>query len=164
MPRVVLALLLCGCAAASAQAAGPPAPPVLSPPISPACISSPFGFRHAVGPRAPAGFHRGIDLPAPAGSLVHAAAAGEVVAIRREALGGLTVFLRHPGGWTTLYAHLGSVTARLAQGRRAITAGEPIGRVGRTGITYGTHLFFAVLEGNRPIDPEHLLSVPRCGR
>ena len=72
--------------------------PTLQPPVTPACVSSPFGWRHAVGPHAPAGFHNGIDLPARAGALVHAAAAGTVEVIKRQGLGGVTVHLRHPGG------------------------------------------------------------------
>jgi murein DD-endopeptidase MepM/ murein hydrolase activator NlpD len=136
--------------------------PALQAPVRPACISSPFGQRHAVGPRAPAGFHRGIDLPAPAGGLVRAAATGEVATIRRAPLGGLEVVLVHGGGWRTLYAHLGSVVPALAEGRRHVRAGAPLGRVGRSGITYGTHLFFEVLDGGRPVDPAPLLGVAPC--
>jgi murein DD-endopeptidase MepM/ murein hydrolase activator NlpD len=46
-----------------------------------------------VGPHAPAGFHNGIDLPAPAGALVHAAAAGTVEVIKRQGLGGVTILI-----------------------------------------------------------------------
>src|SRR5476649_727198 len=62
--------------------------PPLQPPVTPACVSSPFGWRHAVWPHAPSGFHNGIDLPAPAGALVHAAAAGTVEVVKRQGLGG----------------------------------------------------------------------------
>ncbi len=135
----------------------------LRPPVTPACISSPFGWRHAVGPRAPAGFHNGIDLPAPAGAMVRAAAAGEVLAIRRMGIGGLQVSVRHgAGAYVTLYAHLGSVVPALAEGRRRLAAGDPIGRVGRTGITYGTHVFFAVLVHGHAVDPANFLAVSPC--
>lgn len=140
------------------------AEPMLQPPVSPACISSPFGWRRAVGPHAPAAFHNGVDLPAPAGSLVRAAANGAVLRIRRQGLGGVTVHVGHPGGLTTLYAHLGNLVPAIAEGKRAVAEGEPLGRVARTGVTYGTHVFFAVLRGAEAIDPEPLLEVPRCRR
>ncbi len=156
--RAVLAVVLvlrAGCVSAA------PAP-ALSPPVTPACVSSPFGWRHAVGPHAPAGFHNGIDLPAPVGALVHAAAAGTLVIIKRQGLGGVTVHLQHPGGMVTLYAHLGNLVPAVAEGKRAIAAGEPLGHVARTGVTYGTHLFFAVLVNGLAVDPAPLLGVRPC--
>ncbi len=121
-------------------------------------------MRHAVGPHAPAGFHNGIDLPAPAGALVHAAADGMVVVIKRQGLGGVTVHLRHADGTETLYAHLGNLVPAIAEGRRTVKAGEALGHVARTGVTYGTHVFFAVLRGGEAVDPEPLLAVARCGQ
>ena len=138
------------------------AQPALQPPVTPACVSSPFGWRHAVGPHAPAGFHNGIDLPAPAGALVHAAEAGSVIAIKRQGLGGVTVHLQHADGLVTLYAHLGNLVPAIAEGKRTVMAGEPLGHVARTGVTYGTHVFFAVLRDGTAIDPLTLMAVPRC--
>ncbi len=159
MVRLGLAVLLC--AAASAGAAQ--TTPVLQPPVTPACVSSPFGWRHAVGPHAPAGFHNGIDLPAPAGGLVHAAAAGTILVIKRQGLGGVTVHLGHGGGMTTLYAHLGNLVPAIAEGKRTVAAGEPLGHVARTGVTYGTHVFFAVLVDGTAVDPLSLLPpLARC--
>ena len=140
------------------------AEPALRPPVSPACISSPFGWRRAIGPNAPAAFHNGVDLPTPAGALVRAAADGAVLRIRRQGLGGVTVHVGHPDGLTTLYAHLGNLVPAIAEGKRDVAAGEPLGRVARTGVTYGTHVFFAVLRGPEAIDLEPLLEVPRCRR
>lgn len=140
------------------------AEPALRPPVSPACISSPFGWRSAVGPNAPARFHNGVDLPAPAGALVRAAADGAVLRIRRQGPGGVTVYVGHRGGLATLYSHLGNLVPAIAEGKRAVAAGEPLGRVARTGVTYGTHVHFAVLRGAEAIDPEPLLEVPRCQR
>src|ERR1700735_4182743 len=137
--------------------------PLLQPPVTPACVSSPFGWRHAVGPHAPAGFHNGIDLPAPAGALVHAAAAGTVEMVKRQGLGGVTVHLRHPGGLVTLYAHLGNLVPAIAAGKRNVAAGEALGHVARTGVTYGTHVFFAVLENGQAVDPLGMLPpLARC--
>ena len=131
-------------------------------PVAARCYSSPFGWRHRVGPMAPAGFHNGIDLPVPAGAMVRAPVAGVVARIRRMGIGGLQVTLHHPGGLVTLYAHLGSVVPALAEGRTTLAAGDPIGRIGRTGVTYGTHLFFAVFANGRAIDPNLLLGLSPC--
>ncbi len=148
--------------AASAQ----PAPASLPPPVTPACISSPFGPRNLPGTRA-SKFHTGIDFPAPAGAWVTAVAAGEVLEIRRLGPDGLEVDLRHDDSghatFVTRYAHLGSVSPMLANGLRRVAQGARLGRVGHTGITYGTHVHFEVRVAGIPIDPEPFFVVPRCG-
>ena len=131
-------------------------------PVRPACISSPFGWRHAVGPMAPAGFHNGIDMPAPAGGYVYAVAAGHVLRVKKMGLGGLQIDIQHPGGLVTVYSHLGSVSPAVADGRRVVAAGSWLGRIGRTGVTYGTHLFFMVLSNGNPVDPAPYLGVTSC--
>jgi murein DD-endopeptidase MepM/ murein hydrolase activator NlpD len=157
-------LAVCLCVSAPPAAAGThSAPVVLQPPVASACISSPFGWRRALGPGSPAGLHNGVDIPAPAGAIVHAAAAGTIVAVRRRGPGGFFVSVRHADGRTTLYAHLGMLVPKIAMGARNVAAGEPLGRVGRSGITYGPHVFFAVFEGGKAVDPEPLLALPRCG-
>lgn len=130
-------------------------------PLSPACISSPFGPREAPGPRGSA-MHGGVDIPAPAGAWVRAAAAGRVTAIRRVAGRGLEVELRHADGRLTRYGHLGSVAPPLAQGRRQVAAGERIGRIGRRGVTYGTHLHLELVEGGRRVDPAPAFGLLPC--
>ncbi len=168
MAALVLALALPGGGARGAALAAPPVvlgPGALLPPVSPACISSPFGARRLVGPRA-AIFHNGIDFPAPVGATVHAAAAGRVIGIRRLGAEGLEVDVAHPGpdgGFVTRYAHLGTVVPALAEGVRDLAAGAPIGRVGRTGVTYGTHVHFEVHVHDKPVDPAPFFRVARCG-
>jgi murein DD-endopeptidase MepM/ murein hydrolase activator NlpD len=137
-------------------------PPTLRAPVLPACVSSPFGWRHAVGPHAPASLHNGIDLPAPAGAIVHAAAAGTITVIKRQGMGGVTVRVAHPGGIATLYAHLGNLVPAIANGKRAVAVGEPLGHVARTGVTYGTHVYFAVFVNGQAVDPLTMMTVPRC--
>jgi murein DD-endopeptidase MepM/ murein hydrolase activator NlpD len=131
-------------------------------PVRPACISSPFGWRHAVGPMAPAGFHNGIDMPAPAGAHVYAVADGRVRLVKKMGLGGLQIEIQHPNGLMTIYAHLGAMAPAIATGQRVVSAGAWLGRIGRTGITYGTHLFFEVLKQGKPVDPAPYLGVVPC--
>lgn len=132
-------------------------------PVASGCLSSPFGPRHYVGPQAPAGFHPGVDLPAPAGGAVIAVAAGEILSIHKRGAGGLEVAVRH-GPYIALYSHLGRVTPSLAEGARHLASGQELGVVGRTGVTYGTHLFFEVMLDGKPIDPAPLLGALPCHR
>jgi murein DD-endopeptidase MepM/ murein hydrolase activator NlpD len=159
---ILLAVLALGVTSAANAA---PALGSLPPPVTPACISSPFGPRRLVGPHA-ATFHNGIDFPAPAGAWVRAVADGEIVAVRRLGTSGLEIDLLHhdPGGtFVTRYAHLGTVSPEVEMGRRVFAEGERIGRVGRTGITYGTHVHFELHLDGKPVDPEPYFTVPRCG-
>jgi murein DD-endopeptidase MepM/ murein hydrolase activator NlpD len=134
----------------------------LTMPVSPACVSSPFGPRVLPGKPLAGTYHYGIDLPAPAGAAVRAVAAGDVVAIHKKGAGGLEVILRHTN-FTTLYSHLGSVAPALAEGKRQVTAGEKLGVIGRTGVTYGTHLYFELRVNGDRVDPAPYLGVKRCG-
>lgn len=160
MRRLCLPLLAATLAAPAVRAQ--PAPGSLLPPVSPACISSPYGPRILPGKPKAGTYHWGIDLPAPAGAPVRAAAAGQVVSIHKRGPGGLEVVVQH-GGFMTLYAHLGSVTPALAEGKRSVAAGEKLGVVGRTGVSYGAHVYFEVRIGADRVDPAPLISVAHCG-
>ncbi len=155
-PRVAAALL-----GACALRGGPVAAQSLGPPVSPTCVTSPFGPRVLPGKPLAGTFHWGIDLAAPVGATVRAAAAGHVLSIRRHGPGGLQIVLGHPG-FTTLYAHLGRVSARLAEGQSTVRAGEALGVVGRTGVSYGAHLYFELRRDGQRIDPAPFLAVSRC--
>ena len=138
-------------------------PPGLLLPVSPTCVTSGFGPRVMPGRPLAGTYHYGIDLAAPIGAPVRAVAAGAVASIHRRGLGGLEVVLRHDG-FSTIYAHLGSVAPALADGRRQVRAGERIGVVGRTGLSYGAHLYFELTVDGRPVDPSEMLGVASCGR
>ncbi len=93
-------------------------------------------------------------------------APGTVAGIRRLGASGLEIDLGHRdagGAYTTRYAHLGSVAPALAMGRRTVAAGERLGRVGRTGVTHGTHVHFELHLNGAPVDPEPFFAVQRCG-
>jgi murein DD-endopeptidase MepM/ murein hydrolase activator NlpD len=146
------------------QAVAQPGPGELGLPVRPACVSSPFGNRRAPGPHA-IGFHNGIDLPAMAGAPVFAAASGQIISIHKRGPGGLELAIAHRGAngpYTTLYAHLGLIAPAFAGGRTNVTAGERIAVVGRSGVIYGTHLYFEMLVGGQPVDPSVALGVTRC--
>jgi lipoprotein NlpD len=99
--------------------------------------------------------HDGIDLSAPVGTVIGAAAPGAVIYAGEQAGYGAIVILRHEGGLVTLYAHC---SALLVEEGTSVRAGQPIARVGQTGRSTGPHLHFEVREGTRPRNP--LLFLP----
>jgi murein DD-endopeptidase MepM/ murein hydrolase activator NlpD len=112
-------------------------------------VGSPFGSRDG---RA----HEGIDLPAPTGTPVIAAADGEVAYAGSGIRGyGNLVVLQHPGDLLTVYAHNSELF--VAQGQH-VRAGDRIAAVGQTGRATGPHLHFEVREGQIPRDPMTYLS------
>jgi murein DD-endopeptidase MepM/ murein hydrolase activator NlpD len=139
----------------------PGLPAGLLPPVSPACISSPYGPRVLPGRPLAGTYHYGIDLPAAVGAPVRAAAAGSVVWVRKKGVGGLEMLVQHDG-FMTLYSHLGSVAPPIADGRRQVAAGEKLAVVGRTGVSYGSHVYFEVRVNGERIDPNQVLGLSRC--
>jgi murein DD-endopeptidase MepM/ murein hydrolase activator NlpD len=131
----------------------------LNKPVEASCISSPFGPRLIPNHPQAGTYHNGIDLPVPEGTPVHAVAPGTVLRIQRRGPGGLEVLVQHQG-FVAIYSHLGSVPP-LEYGE-SITTGEQLGLVGHTGVTYGPHLFFGILQSGRAVDPAPLLGVPMC--
>lgn len=102
--------------------------------------------------------HKGVDLAAPHGTPVHAAADGTVTVATTAwapSLGsGTIVIVDHGSGWTSRYAHLSSL--QVIAGDRVL-AGDPIGAVGSTGRSTGPHLHFEVRQGAVPQDPRELV-------
>ncbi len=123
------------------------------------CISSPFGPRILPNHPQAGTYHNGVDLPAAEGTPVRAVASGKLLRIEHGGPGGLEVLIQHDG-YVTVYSHLASVSPSL--GKSVIAAGDEIGIVGHTGVSFGPHLFFALLEDGRAIDPRPFLGVPLC--
>lgn len=99
--------------------------------------------------------HGGIDLAAPTGTPVMAAADGIVDFVGANPLYGNYVVLRHGNGQQTYYGHLSAFEAGLKAGQ-AVQQGQRIGKVGSTGQSTGPHLHFEVRDRGQPIDPQSL--------
>ena len=116
--------------------------------------NSPFGLRRLAG-EARIRAHKGIDMAAPTGTSVFAAAEGRVLRTGYEADGyGHFIELGHPNGMTTLYGHLSRID--VARGT-VITGGSRIGLVGSTGYSTGPHLHFEVRRNGIQVNPSRIL-------
>lgn len=121
--------------------------PVLARPLA-GPITSRFGPRWGR-------MHCGIDIAAPVGTPVGAAAAGMVKRVAWVGGYGYTVEIDHGGGVATFYAHLSRALVRPGQ---HVEKGEAVGRVGETGRVTGPHLHFELRLDGEPVDPLPYLS------
>jgi murein DD-endopeptidase MepM/ murein hydrolase activator NlpD len=131
--------------------AGPP-PSIsvqLSYPLPGYPIVSKYGWRvHPIlGVRK---LHEGIDIWAPSGTPIHAAASGTVIWAGPRNGYGNAVIIDHGSGVGTVYAHQSVVAVSPGQ---SVGRGEVIGYVGQTGLAAGPHLHFEVRVGGKTYDP-----------
>ncbi|WP_214788593.1 M23 family metallopeptidase [Exiguobacterium sp. s21] len=92
-------------------------------------------------------FHNGIDIAAPVGTPIKAAASGKVVLTRSTGAYGNRIMLQHSINgqtWHTNYAHLSSIGVKVGQ---TVTQGQTIGKMGSTGNSTGSHLHFEIHRG-----------------
>lgn len=103
-------------------------------------------------------FHAALDIAAPLGAPVAAMAAGVVTFAGEMADGAVVVEIEHAPGIRSVYAHL-QPNPPVGVGD-AVAAGQPIGFVGLTGVTTGSHLHLAIFGGGEYIDPLSVLPQP----
>ena len=105
-------------------------------------VTSGFGWRWGR-------MHEGIDIAAPSGTPIRAAAAGRIIfAGVMSGYGNITI-IDHGNGLATAYAHQSS----FALSGGSVSQGTVIGYVGMTGNSTGPHLHFEVRVNGSPVDP-----------
>ncbi len=89
--------------------------------------------------------HPAIDIAAPYGTRILAAAAGTVIfAGWKDAMGGYQVWLSHGSGLYTAYYHMSAITVNVGQ---HVGRAQQVGRVGQSGYATGPHCHFEVWRG-----------------
>ncbi|ARP85617.1 M23 family metallopeptidase [Bordetella genomosp. 9] len=119
-------------------------------------LSSSYGWRrHPVSGRYTR--HEGLDFAAPGGTPILAAAGGVVRAAGPDAGYGQRVEIDHGDGLMTRYAHASKVLVKAGD---LVERGQPIARVGSSGVSTGPHLHFEVRLGGQALDPRLFLGRP----
>lgn len=99
-------------------------------------------------------FHSGVDMAAPSGSSILAAADGTVVAATYNATMGNYVMIDHGNGLYTIYMHASALYVSSGQ---SVSAGSTIAAVGSTGRSTGAHLHFSVRQNGSYVSPWNYL-------
>ena len=113
-------------------------------------ITSRFGNRESIRTYG----HTGLDIAAPAGTSIRAAADGTVTFAGYSGGYGYVVKMSHGNGIETYYAHCSELYVSAGE---KIEAGDVIAAVGSTGNSTGNHLHFEVLVDGTEIDPQNYL-------
>jgi murein DD-endopeptidase MepM/ murein hydrolase activator NlpD len=138
-------------------------PSILPLPSDQFVLTSPFGMRISPFTRAP-DFHKGLDLSAPTGTAIYAAADGIVSFAGRYPLResvnwwrfGNVVVINHSDRFVTIYGHCDSIKVRRGQ---EVKQGQVVATVGSTGWSTNSHLHYEVRSDLEqpgsyvPIDP-----------
>ncbi|MCX7919167.1 MAG: peptidoglycan DD-metalloendopeptidase family protein [bacterium] len=112
-------------------------------------ITSRFGYRtHPMG--GGARLHTGIDIAASYGATIVAAESGRVIESGWNGLLGKTVVIRHNRGYETIYGHCSFLLVRPGD---YVKKGQPIARVGSSGLSTGPHVHFEVHRDGTPVNP-----------
>ncbi|RUT32900.1 M23 family metallopeptidase [Arsenicitalea aurantiaca] len=98
----------------------------------------------------------GINIEAPEGATIRAAENGTVIYTGSGVEGyGNLILIRHPNGYVSAYAHLGSMTVNRGD---VVNRGDSIGTAGTTGSVTRPQLHFELRKGATPVDPMPLLA------
>ena len=117
-------------------------------------ITSGFGGRSSPTEGASSN-HQGIDIGAPTGSDILAAAEGDVVVSTYSSSAGNYVMINHGGGVYTVYMHASKL---LVSAGEHVSQGQVIAKVGSTGYSTGPHLHFGVRLNGTYVDPRSYVS------
>lgn len=121
-------------------------PPTYIKPLSGGTLSSGFGYRNFRGSEN----HFGVDWSTPTGTTVYASSAGTVTRAGWSSSYGYCVYIQHPDGVETRYAHNSKVLVSVGQ---YVKQGQSIALSGNTGDSTGPHVHFEIRVNGTPVNP-----------
>lgn len=123
---------------------------IMLPPLVNAVLTSRFGPRLDPVSGSAVSIHQGLDMSAPTGTPIRAAADGVVVIADVQGGYGNCTVIDHGNGLGTLYGHQSAFNVEVGD---RVTRGQVIGFVGSTGHSTGPHLHWEVRQFGDPVDP-----------
>lgn len=127
---------------------GTQTPPTYIKPLRGGRFSSGFGARWGTT-------HKGVDWATPTGTSIYASCGGTVVRAEYSGSYGYVVYINHPDGRQTRYAHNSQL---LVSAGDTVKQGQVIAKSGNTGNSTGPHLHFEILIGGAQVNPLRYLS------
>lgn len=124
-------------------------PPSYIKPLSGGRLSSSFGRRSAPTKGAST-YHKGVDWAVPRGTAIYASSGGTVYKAGWGSGYGYVVYIKHPDGRETRYAHLNKVLVSAGQ---TVKQGQKIALSGNTGRSTGPHLHFELRINGTAVNP-----------
>ena len=112
-------------------------------------VSSYFGPRTSPTPGAST-YHKGIDIPCPAGSDIVASAAGTVVISQYSSSAGYYIMIDHGNGISTVYMHNSQLLVSVGQ---SVEQGQVIAKAGSTGYSTNPHCHFGIMINGTYVNP-----------
>ncbi|MGN0918290.1 MAG: peptidoglycan DD-metalloendopeptidase family protein [Oxalobacter sp.] len=120
-------------------------------------VSSGFGYRiHPV--TGGLKHHKGLDMAAPTGTPVHAAADGTIREAGWHGGYGNFVLIQHTGTYATAYGHMSSIHPSMTPGLH-VRQGDIVGYVGSTGMSTGPHLHYEIRVNGIQQDPAKIAGI-----
>lgn len=138
--------------------------------VSPVDLSSSNGFRWPLsvkgtitsyfGPRksptaGASSYHKGLDIAAPMGTPILAAASGKVITATYQAAAGNYVMIYHGNDTYTAYMHASKLNVSVGD---TVNKGDVVAYVGSTGVSTGAHLHFGVMVNGSYVNPQNYIS------
>lgn len=113
-------------------------------------ITSRFGANESIRDHT----HKGMDIAAPYGTKIVAAADGKVTYSGTMGGYGNLIIITHENGIQTYYGHCSKLIAKVGD---EVKAGDEIAKVGSTGFSTGNHLHFEIRKNGSQINPQKYL-------